>query len=402
MSVDGTDLKRRGDPPESPRSAGWTEAVKMCLFGDPRNPLVLESGGKLGPVEVEYEAYGALNQARDNAVLICHALTGDAHAAGWDRGPFGPLRDYRRKKPGWWDSMIGPGKAVDTLKYFVLCINVLGSCYGTSGPSTINPATGKPFGLSFPIVTVGDWARLQTAILDRLGIDSVKAVIGGSMGGQIVLELGLSFPERFRSLAILSAGHRLTTQGLAFNAVGRNAIISDSSFRGGSYYDGEMPLTGLSVARMLAHITYLSEESMGRKFGRKLRGKDVPDFTLTGIEFEMESYLNHQAQSFVQRYDANSYLYLTRAMDYYDAAAKWGEGDLAEAAARLRSKTLIVSFSSDWLFPPELIFELAKAVCRARRPVSYINIPSRYGHDAFLVETEAVSRLIRSFLENVV
>jgi homoserine O-acetyltransferase len=265
----------------------------------------------------------------------------------------------------------------------------------------VDPRTGKPYGLKFPIVTVGDWARLQTAILDRLGIDSVKCVIGGSMGGQIALELGLRCPERVRSLGVLSAGHRLTTQGLAFNAVGRNAIISDSNFNMGDYYEGEKPLTGLSVARMLAHITYLSEESMGRKFGRRLRGKEVPDFTLTGIEFEMESYLNHQAQSFVRRYDPNSYLYLTRAMDYYDAAASWGEGSLPRALERLRSRALVVSFSSDWLFPPVLVRELVTAICRARRPVSYINIPSRYGHDAFLVETDRVSRLIRSFLDNV-
>jgi homoserine O-acetyltransferase len=401
VSVDGEDQKKAADPPDSPRSVGWTEARRMCLFGDPQNPLVLEGGDPLGPVEVEYEIYGALNEARDNAVLICHALTGDAHAAGWDKGPLGPMREYRRNKPGWWDTMIGPGKAIDTEKYLVLCINVLGSCYGTSGPSTVNPATGRPYGLKFPIVTVGDWARLQIAILDRLGIESVRAVIGGSMGGQMALELCLLQPGRIRGLAILSAGHRLTTQGLAFNAVGRNAIISDSSFKNGDYYDSEKPLTGLSVARMLAHITYLSEESMGHKFGRRLRGKDVPDFTLTGIEFEMESYLNHQAQSFVRRYDANSYLYLTRAMDYYDAAAKWGEGDLAVALGRLRSRTLVVSFSSDWLFPPELVREMVRAMCRSRLPVSYINIPSRYGHDAFLVETEAVSRLIRSFLSHV-
>jgi homoserine O-acetyltransferase len=370
----------------------------MQLFGDKESPLVLESSESLGPVDVEYECYGELNSQKDNVVLICHALTGDAHAAGWDKGPFGPLREYRRSKPGWWDSVIGPGKAIDTGKYFILCVNVLGSCYGTSGPSSLNPETGKPYGLKFPIVTVGDWARLQIAILDKLGIDSVKSAIGGSMGGQIALELGLAFPERFRSLCILSAGHRLTTQGLAFNAVGRNAIISDSNFNYGDYYGGDRPLTGLSVARMLAHITYLSEESMGHKFGRKLRGKDVPDFTLTGIEFEMESYLNHHAQSFVRRYDPNSYLYLTRAMDYYDAAAKWGEGQLSQALTRLRAKTLVVSFSSDWLFPPDLVREMVSAMCRARLPVSYVNIPPRYGHDAFLVETERVSRLIGSFL----
>jgi homoserine O-acetyltransferase len=351
-------------------------------------------------VEVEYETYGTLTENRDNAIVVCHALTGDAHAAGWDIEPEGPLREYRKKKPGWWDPMIGPGKPVDTEKYFVLCVNVLGSCYGSSGPSSLNPATGKPYGLSFPIVTVGDWARIQFAILDRLGIEKARAAIGGSMGGQIALELALSNPDRVQSLAILSAGHRLTTQGLAFNAVGRNAIISDTNFMSGDYYDGEKTLTGLAVARMMAQITYLSEESMGVKFGRRLRGKETPDFTLTGIEFEAESYLNHQAASFVQRYDPNSYLYMTRAMDYYDAADFWGEGSLTKAMERIKAKTLVVSFSSDWLFPPELCREMVRALCQARHPTSYVNIPSRYGHDAFLVETEVVGRLIRSFLRD--
>ncbi|MDR2460281.1 MAG: homoserine O-acetyltransferase [Deltaproteobacteria bacterium] len=399
MSVDGDDGKII-EGPDSPSSVGWVSAKKMCLYGDTANPLVLEAGGSIGPVEVEYETYGELSQDKDNVIVICHALTGDAHAAGWDREPFGPLREYRKKKPGWWNSMIGPGKPIDTNRFYALCVNVLGSCYGSSGPSSINPETGRPYGLSFPIVTVGDWAKIQFAVLDRLGIGKVLAVIGGSMGGQIALELALSEPERVGSLAILSAGPRLTTQGLAFNAVGRNAIISDSNFSGGDYYGKDRPIKGLAVARMMAQITYLSEESMGVKFGRRLRGKDAPDYSLTGIEFEMESYLNYQAASFVERYDPNSYLYMTRAMDYYDAALIWGGGDLIEAMRRIKARTLVVSFSSDWLFPPELLRELVSALCRARHPLSYVNIPSRYGHDAFLVETDAVGRLIRSFLKD--
>jgi homoserine O-acetyltransferase len=362
--------------------------------------LVLESENEIGPVEVEYEIYGELNAKKDNCVVICHALTGDAHAAGWDLEPEGPLREYRKKKPGWWDTIIGPGKAVDTSRFFVVCLNVLGSCYGTSGPSTLNPLTQRPYGLSFPMVTVGDWAKVQFDFLDRLGISRVKSVLGGSMGGQIALEMALDQPERVESVAILSAGHRLTSQGIAFNAVGRNAILSDPHFKGGEYYDKpEKPTKGLAVARMLAQITYLSEESMGYKFGRKLRGKKTLDFTLTEIEFEMESYLRHQAESFVQRYDANSYLYMTRAMDYYNAAESWGDGDLTKAMARISARTLVISFSSDWLFPPELCRELVKAMCNVRHPVSYVNIPSRYGHDAFLVETVAVDRLLRSFLK---
>jgi homoserine O-acetyltransferase len=400
MSLDGDDGEKNLGP-ASPDSVGWTRAQKALLFGDPTAPFELEAGGALGPVEVEYETYGTLSPAKDNAIVVNHALTGDAHAAGWDAEPNGPLREYRKRKPGWWDRMIGPGKAVDTSRYFVICANVIGSCYGSSGPSSLNPRAGKPYGLAFPVVTVGDWARIQFAILDLLGIEKVKCAIGGSMGGQIALEMALAQPQRVESLAILSAGHRLTIQGLAFNAVGRNAIASDPHFKGGDYYGegAEKPTKGLAVARMLAQITYLSEESMGHKFGRKLRGKDSPEFTLTGVEFEMESYLRHQAESFVERYDANSYLYITRAMDYYDAAEKWGEGDLARAMARVKARVLVVCFSSDWLFPPELCREMVAAMCQARLPVSYINIPSRYGHDAFLVEFEAVDRVIRSFLK---
>jgi homoserine O-acetyltransferase len=363
-------------------------------------PFALEAGGVLERLEMEYETYGQLSAAKDNVVLICHALTGDCHVAGWDTHPEGELREYRKTKPGWWDQMVGPGKAIDTRRFFVICANVLGSCYGTSGPSSINPADGRRWGLRFPVVTVGDWARQQFELLKALDLPRVRAVIGGSMGGQMALEMALSKPDMIDGLIVLSAGHRVTNQGLAFDAVGRHAIIHDSNFNGGDYYEGPRPLSGLAAARMMAQITYLSEESMGHKFGRRLRGKESPDFTLTGVEFEMESYLSHQAESFVKRYDPNSYLYMTRAMDYYDAALKWGQGDLAVTAANIKANTMVVSFSSDWLFPPELCRELVSAMCQARRPVSYVNVPSRYGHDAFLVETETVKRLITSFLKN--
>jgi homoserine O-acetyltransferase len=398
MSVDGDDVKDIHGP-DHPSSVGFTRSLKMTLFEDPAAPFILESGGTLGPIEAEYETYGRLNDLASNVVLVCHALTGDAHAAGWDLEPEGPLREYRKKKPGWWDSMIGPGKAIDTRRFFVVCVNVLGSCYGSTGPGSICPDTGRPYGLAFPVVTVGDWAKIQMELLSRLGVDKIYLAIGGSMGGQIGLELALAYPDRVRSVAILSAGHRVTTQGLAFNAVGRHAILNDPNFLSGDYYGGQPPAVGLAVARMMAQITYLSEESMGYKFGRRLRGKDSPDFTLTGIEFEMESYLSHQAESFVRRFDANSYLYMTRAMDYYEAAEKWGGGDLTKTMARIKARTMVVSFSSDWLFPPELCRELVSAMCRAGCPVSYVNVPSRYGHDAFLVETEAVRRLIRVFLK---
>lgn len=397
MSVDGPSAKLVHGP-DHPQSVGQTRARRMVFFTQ-GEPMVLEAGGQLAPVEVEFETYGELTPDRDNAVLICHALTGDAHAAGWDIQPEGPLRAYRRNRPGWWDEVIGPGKPVDTRRFFVICANVVGSCYGSTGPMSINPATGRPYGLSFPVVTVGDWARLHMMLLDRLDIDSLYAVVGGSVGGQQALEIALGWPDRVQRLIILSAAYRITAQGLGFNSVARHSVVNDPNFKSGEYYDSEPPLMGLAAARMLAHITYLSEESMGHKFGRRLKGKASLDFTLTEVEFEVESYLKHQGESFVRRYDANSYLYITRAMDYYDASI-WGEGDLTRAAARIKARTLVVSFSSDWLFPPELCRELVSAMCRSGRPVTYVDVPSRYGHDAFLVETETVSRLIDSFLRN--
>lgn len=397
MSVDGPSAKPFHGP-DHPQSVGYTRAERMIFF-DGGSPMRLEAGGLLESITIEYETYGLLNEARDNAILICHALTGDAHAAGWDSSPEGPLRDYRKDKPGWWDEMIGPGKPIDTRHFFVICANVVGSCYGSTGPMSLNPETGRPYGLSFPVVTVGDWAKLQLMLLDRLGIGEIYAVIGGSVGGQQAMEIALSQPGRVKRLIILSAAYRITAQGLAFNSVARHSIAGDPDFKGGDYYGGHPPLMGLAAARMLAHITYLSEESMGHKFGRRLQDKAAPEFTLTGVEFEVESYLKHQGESFVRRYDANSYLYITRAMDYYDASV-WGDGDLVKAAARLTAKTMVVSFSSDWLFPPELCRVLVSAMCRAGLPVTYVDIPSRYGHDAFLVETETVSRLMDSFLRN--
>ncbi|MDR2442726.1 MAG: homoserine O-acetyltransferase, partial [Deltaproteobacteria bacterium] len=363
MSVDGEVSQKEIHLPDHPNSVGYVTPQKMVL----PEPMTLEAGGVLEKVEMEYETYGQLSKAKDNAVLICHALTGDAHVAGWDKATNGELREYRKTKPGWWDQMVGPGKAIDTSRFFVICANVLGSCYGTIGPSSINPATGRRWGLTFPVVTVADWANQQIKLLEVLGIKRLKAAVGGSMGGQTALEMALARPDITGGLIILSAGHRVTNQGLAFDAVGRHAIIHDSNFANGDYYDGPRPLSGLAAARMMAQITYLSEESMGHKFGRRLRGKDTPDFTLTGIEFEMESYLSHQAESFVKRYDPNSYLYITRAMDYYDAALKWGQGDLAVTASRIKANTMVVSFSSDWLFPPELCRQLVSAMCQARR-----------------------------------
>ncbi len=387
----------RACAPDDPRSVGWVEAQRLCLVPE-GSSLSLEMGGSIGPVVVEYECYGTLTPHKDNVVFVAHALSGDAHAAGWDRRAAETDRPWRAKKPGWWDAIVGPGKALDTNKYFVICPNVLGSCYGTTGPSSLDPATGKPYGLGFPMVTVGDWVRLHMRLLDALGIERVQAVVGGSLGGQQALEMALAYPERVERAAVLAAAARLSVQGVAFNAVGRYCILHDPNFAGGNYHDGAGPGAGLAAARMLAHITYLSDEGMHAKFGRRLQDGANGRQGGFGIEYAVESYLDHQGRAFVERFDANSYLYITRAMDYYDAAAAWGGGSLAEACRRVRSKMLIVSFDSDWLYTPEGCQELAMALTHVNKPVTYANVPSPYGHDSFLVETDKVGRLLRSFL----
>ncbi|MBN2711289.1 MAG: homoserine O-acetyltransferase, partial [Planctomycetes bacterium] len=273
----------------------------------------------------------------------------------------------------------------------------LGSCYGTTGPQSIDPDTGKPYGLNFPVVTISDWVKLQALLLDHLGVDKLRAAVGGSLGGQQVIEWSLRFPERVGKAVVLAASPRLSTQGLAFNAVGRYSIMNDPNFNGGAYYEGENPKFGLAAARMLAHITYLSDEGMHEKFGRRLQGKERPDFGF-GVEFEVESYLDYQGRAFVERFDANSYLYITRAMDYYDAAARWGEGDLTEAVKRVQAEVMVVSFSSDWLYSPVEMKEFVQAISQSGKRATYIDVPSRFGHDAFLVETGPVGHLLKHFI----
>ena len=338
-------------------------------------PLALDCGRTLPSYELVYETYGELNAERSNAVLICHALSGDHHAAGYHR-----LED---RKPGWWETCIGPGKPIDTNHFHVVCLNNLGGCKGSTGPMSINPETGKPYGPDFPIVTVRDWVRSQARLADRLGIDQWAAVIGGSLGGMQALQWSIDFPERLRHAVVIAAAPKLSAQNIGFNEVARQAIMSDPDFHDGRYYEhGTIPRRGLALARMLVHITYLSDEAMRAKFGRELReGKLNFGFD---VEFQVESYLRYQGQSFVEKFDANTYLLMTKALDYFDPAADYGN-DLAKALARARAEFMVMAFTSDWRFAPSRSREIVKALVDSRKAVSYAEIEAHHGHDAFLM-----------------
>ncbi len=350
-------------------------------------PLLLECGKKLGPIDVAYETYGRLNQARDNVILICHALSGSAHAAGYHRPD--------DQKPGWWENMIGPGKGIDTNKYFVICSNVLGGCSGTTGPSSIDPQTGKPYGLSFPIITIADMVRVQKLLLDSLGIEHLLAVIGGSIGGMQVLQWSIAYPEMMDAAVPVATTTHLGAQSIAFDAVGRNAILADVNFANGLYRGKSVPARGLAIARMIGHITYLSEEGMRQKFGRQLRTADKYSYDFNS-EFSVETYLDYQGQTFVDRFDANSYLYITKASDYFDLTRDYGS--LRQAFAGTQARFLVVSFSSDWLFTPAQSEAIVDALAANGRDVSFCNIRSSYGHDAFLLEHETLGAFINCFL----
>lgn len=362
--------------------------TQYYTFAYSPDELVLESGEKLGPITVAYETYGKLDGARSNAILILHAFSGDAHAAGWHKG---------QKKPGWWDAMIGPGRAFDTDKYFVVCSNVLGGCKGTTGPSSLNPVTGEPYGLDFPLITISDMVRVQRDLLDHLEISRLLAVAGGSMGGQQVLEWLVAYPECLQSAIVIATAAKHSPQQIAFNEVARQAIMADPGWKNGRYYDSSPPAKGLGVARMIGHITFMSDTSMAEKFGRRpaRNGKAHPFST----GFQVEDYLHHKGRSFVDRFDANSYLYITRAIDLYDV----GHGrSLAEMLKGIRTKVLVLSFKSDWLYPAYQSREIVKACKVAGVDVTYCEIDSTYGHDAFLLEVEEETHLVTHFLNRVV
>ena len=367
-------------------SVGIVTPRTVTLF-EPPDVLRLECGRTLGPIQVTYETYGKLDPDRGNAVLVFHALTGDAHLAGWH------APDDR--KPGWWDIMVGPGKGLDTDRYFVICANILGGCKGTTGPSSINPETGKPWGLDFPVITVEDMVKVQKRLVDHLGIPRLLGVIGGSMGGMLALEYVVRYPEAAKTAIMVASTARMNAQSIAFDAVGRNAILADANFNDGQYTRDNPPEKGLAIARMVGHITYLSEQGMHEKFGRQLRNSDRYAYDFES-EFSVETYLDHQGRAFVERFDANSYLYITKALDYYDLGARCGT--LAKAMENVQARCMIISLSGDWLFPPQQSRLIAEALLANRKPVSYSEINSPYGHDAFLIEPEVIGRLIKGFL----
>jgi homoserine O-acetyltransferase len=350
--------------------------------------LPLDCGATLRDLAVAYETYGTLNRERTNAVLVLHAFTGDAHAAGIDH----------EGKPGWWANMIGPGKAFDTDRYFVICQNVLGGCRGTTGPSSLNPETGRPYALSFPVITIRDMVRLQKALIDHLGIPKLLAVAGGSMGGMQALEWAVSYPSMVEACLPIATTARHSAQQIAFNETGRQAIVADPDFKNGDYYGGPPPARGLAVARMVGHITYMSDESMREKFGRRLRGRDAFSYGFD-IDFEVESYLRYRGSQFVNRFDANSYLYITKAMDYFDLAAE--APSLAAALEKAQSRFLVISFTSDWLYPSYQSLEIVNALRSRNHDVTYCELSSSYGHDAFLVDVGEQTAIVSGFLARV-
>ncbi|MHC4160115.1 MAG: homoserine O-acetyltransferase MetX, partial [Planctomycetota bacterium] len=362
-----------------------TKTIQVIEQG---KPLELECGKVLAPIDVAYETYGELNEAGDNAVLVCHALSGDAHVAGY--------HSAEDRKPGWWDIMVGPGKGIDTNKYFVICSNFLGGCSGTTGPSSINPQTSKPYGLDFPIITIADMVNVQKLLLDKLGVKRLLAVIGGSIGGMQVLQWAIEYPEFVKAAIPVATTTHLGAQSIAFDAVGRNAILGDPNFSSGKYHGKKGPDAGLAIARMIGHITYLSEQGMRAKFGRKLRGAEEYSYDLNS-EFAVETYLDYQGQRFVERFDANSYLYITKAADYFDLQKDYGS--LTKAFVNVKSRFLIISFAGDWLYTPSQSEDIVNALVANGKNVSFCNIASDYGHDAFLLEPEVLGSFISGFLD---
>ncbi len=365
---------------------------KLFTFAEPPDEMALESGASFGPLTLAYETCGTLNEDKSNVILILHALSGDSHVAGY----YTPDDE----KPGWWDNMVGPGKGIDTDKYFIVCSNIIGSCMGSTGPCTINPKTVLPYGLDFPVVTIGDMVEAQKALVDHLGIKKLLAVVGGSIGGMQVLEWCIRYPEMVTSAIPLASTTKHSALAIAFNEVARQAIMADPNWNNGEYYFGPKPDMGLAVARMIGHITYLSDESMRLKFGRRLQDKSDFSFNFDA-DFQVESYLRYQGKKFVERFDANSFLYITKAGDYYDLEKQHGDGSEVKAFSKMAAAFLVVSFTSDWLYPTYQSRAMVKAMKKNGLDVSFCEIEAEWGHDAFLLPNARLTAVIRGFLERV-
>jgi len=379
----------------SATSVGLVEkqAFTFALVPD---KLALESGSDLGPVTIAYETCGTLNPEKTNAVLVLHALSGDAHMAGLYKSEKGKPEDA---KPGWWDTMVGPGKGIDTDRYFVICSNILGSCMGSTGPASIDPGTGREYAASFPMITITDMVKAQKALVDHLGIKKILSVIGGSVGGMQVLEWCVQYPDMVVSAVPLATTCRHSALAIAFNEVARQSIMADPNWNNGAYYGKKKPDMGLAIARMIGHITYLSDESMRLKFGRKLQNKSSLSFEF-GAEFQVESYLQYQGNKFIERFDANSFLYITKAADYFDLAREYGKGSLVKAFSRCKTKFLVVSYTSDWLYPTYQSKEMVKAMKKNNLDVSFCEIDAQWGHDAFLLPDPRLDNLVTGFLRS--
>jgi homoserine O-acetyltransferase len=370
-----------------PRSVGAVAPQRAGFL----EPLILKAGKTLASYELVYETYGELNADRSNAILVCHALSGSHHVAGFYADD--------PKKVGWWDNLVGPGKPIDTERFFVIGVNNIGGCHGSTGPASIDRSTGKPYGAAFPVVTVEDWVASQAKLMDRLGIQQLAGAIGGSLGGMQALQWTLSYPDRIRHAFVIAAAARLSTQNIAFNDVARQAIVSDPDFHGGNFYAHDaIPARGLKLARMLGHITYLSDDLLTEKFGR-VKKRDEYGFNYD-VEFEIESYLRYQGDKFAQVFDANTYLLMTKALDYFDPAKETG-GDLARSLSTAKASYFVASFKSDWRFPPERSREIVRAMMAARKPVSYAEIDAPHGHDAFLLDNPHYHQLVAAYIDDM-
>jgi homoserine O-acetyltransferase len=361
-------------------------------FAEPPDEMRLESGARLGPITLAYETYGRLNHQKDNVVMVFHALSGNSHAAGY----------YTEEddKPGWWDNMIGPGKGIDTDKYVVICANIIGSCYGSTGPSSIDPCTNRPYASDFPLFTIADIVRAQKLLLDYLGIKELLCLVGGSIGGMLGIEWAVTYPEMVESVIPIASTCKRSALSIGLSEAQRLAIMADPNWNNGNYYGQKLPEKGLSLARMIGHISYLSEDSMQRKFGRRLQDNNAFKYDLS-IDFEVESYLHYQGKKFVDRFDANSYLYITKASDYFDLGEQKGGGSLVKAFSRASAKFLVISFSSDWLYPTAQSKEMVKAIKKAGLDVSFCEIETDFGHDSFLLAHDQLTKLISGFINRI-